>query len=81
MLISSVRISARFKATSRFSTGPAHENWYGNNVADENPGVAKRLLQLAVDDAEGSFPDFILELAENQMDAPGCSDLAARERA
>ena len=57
------------------------ENWYGNNVADENPGVAKRLLQLAVDDAEGSFPDFILELAENQMDAPGCSDLAARERA
>jgi len=57
------------------------ENWYGKNLADENPAVAKRLLQLAIDDAGGSFPDFILELADNQMDAPGCSDLAARERA
>jgi arylsulfatase A-like enzyme len=52
---------------------------FGENVADKNPELVRKLFQLAVDDAGGSFPGFLLELAENQMDAPGCSDLAARE--
>lgn len=48
------------------------------NVADQYPEEARRLYALAVEDAGGSFPDFLLEACANQADAPGCSALAAR---
>ena len=48
------------------------------NVADENPDVVGALFAQAKDDAEGGFPDWIVDLATSQADAPGCSDLAAR---
>jgi arylsulfatase A-like enzyme len=51
---------------------------FESNVADQNPDVVKRLFKAAVDDAVRDFPDFLLEMARNQEDAPGCSDLAAR---
>ncbi len=53
---------------------------YARNVADEHADVVRRLYAMAAADAEagGGFPDYIRELARNQMDAPGCSALAAR---
>jgi len=49
------------------------------NVADQHPDVVKRLYRLAVDDAEGGFPEFLMEICAKQTDAPGCSALVARE--
>lgn len=51
---------------------------FEKNVADENPEVVKELFALALEDAGGSYPEWLIDLARNQTDAPGCSDLAAR---
>jgi hypothetical protein len=51
---------------------------FATNVADEHPKVVNELFSLAVEDAGGSFPDWIMELARDEEDAPGCSDLVAR---
>ncbi|MBA7564883.1 hypothetical protein ES708_06552 [subsurface metagenome] len=48
------------------------------NVADDNTDVVNRLLAQAKEDAGGSFPEWLIELARTQTDAPGCSELAAR---
>jgi len=48
------------------------------NVADENPDLVQRLYKQAIEDAGGGFPDYIVDLARNSQDAPGCSALAAR---
>ncbi|MBN1346971.1 MAG: sulfatase [Phycisphaerae bacterium] len=52
----------------------------GKNVADDHPDVVKELFGVACADAEGGFPDFILDLADRDADAPGCSDLVGRKR-
>jgi arylsulfatase A-like enzyme len=54
---------------------------FARNVASERPEVAKDLFAKARADADekGGFPDWLIELARSQEDAPGCSDLAARE--
>lgn len=51
---------------------------FAANVADEHPDVARDLFARAIADAGGSIPEWILDLARRQADAPGCSDLAAR---
>jgi arylsulfatase A-like enzyme len=51
---------------------------FENNVAQENVETVNRLFALAKADAVGGFPEWILELARSQKDAPGCSDLVAR---
>jgi len=51
---------------------------FAENLADKNPKVVNELFALATKDAGGSYPDYVLELAKKQTDAPGCSDLAAR---
>lgn len=51
---------------------------FGKNVARDHPDIVNRLFALAREDARGPFPEWLLELARNQADAPGCSDLAAR---
>jgi len=51
---------------------------FARNVADDHPDEVNRLFALAKADAAGGFPDWLLQLAEKQADAPGCSDLAAR---
>jgi hypothetical protein len=48
------------------------------NLACECPRVVDELFALAVADAGGSFPDWLIQMAKKQADAPGCSDLAAR---
>jgi arylsulfatase A-like enzyme len=52
---------------------------FENNVANTNGDVVRKLFQKGVADAGGEFPDFLVEMAERQADAPGCSELAARE--
>jgi arylsulfatase A-like enzyme len=48
------------------------------NVANEHPDVARSLFKVAESDAKGGYPDWLVKLADNQADAPGCSDMAAR---
>jgi arylsulfatase A-like enzyme len=48
------------------------------NLAEDHPDLVQELYQKAVADAGGGFPQYILEMARNQKDAPGCSALAAR---
>lgn len=52
---------------------------FTKNVAAENPDVVNKLFAQTKEDAGGSFPEWLLDLARNQADAPGCSDLAARK--
>ena len=51
---------------------------WSENVADAHPVVVRDLFAKGCADAEGGFPEFLMDLARNQMDAPGCSALAAR---
>ncbi len=48
------------------------------NVADDNTDVVSHLFAQAKEDASGGFPEWLIELARTQTDAPGCSDLVAR---
>jgi len=52
---------------------------FEKNVASENPEVVRELFERAVEDAGGEFPDYLMQMAASQKDAPGCSDLAARD--
>ena len=54
------------------------EKPFSLNVAGEHPEVVDELFDVAKEDAGGAFPDWLIKLAEDQADAPGCSDLAAR---
>jgi hypothetical protein len=51
---------------------------FEKNVAQEHPAVVNDLFALAKQDAKGGFPDWLMDIARRQADAPGCSDLAAR---
>jgi len=52
---------------------------FAANVADAHPDVVRELYRLAVADAGGEYPAFLLELADRNVDAPGCSALVARD--
>ena len=51
---------------------------FASNVADEHPDVLKEAFGHARADATGDFPDWLMDVAEQEADAPGCSDLVAR---
>jgi len=51
---------------------------FAGSIAAAQPEVVRELFAVAEDDAKGGFPEWILDLARNEADAPGCSDLAAR---
>ncbi len=51
---------------------------FARNVAGDHPQVVDELFGIAKSDAGGTFPDWLMALAQSQKDAPGCSDLAAR---
>jgi arylsulfatase A-like enzyme len=51
---------------------------FAANVAADHVDVVNALFATAKQDAGGAFPEWLLDLARNQADAPGCSDLAAR---
>ena len=51
---------------------------FDTNVAGQHPEVLNSLFATVLEDAGGSFPEWLVNLAKNQADAPGCSDLVAR---
>lgn len=51
---------------------------FAGNVADENPDTVNNLFSMVKEDARDGIPEWLLDLARDQADAPGCSDLAAR---
>jgi len=51
---------------------------FARNLADDHPDVVSDLFAAALADAKGGIPDWIVDLAEGEADAPGCSALAAR---
>jgi len=53
-------------------------NAFETNLTNQHPEVVQRLFQKGVADAHGKFPPYILEMAEQQADAPGCSALVPR---
>jgi arylsulfatase A-like enzyme len=53
------------------------EDPFAANVADDHTDVVNQLFAAAKDDAGGSFPEWLLNLAADEADAPGCSDLTA----
>ncbi len=71
-------LNAKVNGRGAFLYDTANDPRLTTNVADDHPEVAKELFGLACEDAEGGFPDFILDLAERDADAPGCSDLVGR---
>lgn len=52
---------------------------FAKNVADKHLDAALELFAMAEQDAAGGFPNYLLDLAKNQADAPGCSDLVPRK--
>jgi arylsulfatase A-like enzyme len=52
---------------------------FEDNVAHEEPEVASRLFEVAVEDAGGGFPDWLVTLASEHEDAPGCTALTGRK--
>jgi arylsulfatase A-like enzyme len=51
---------------------------FASNVAQKHVDVVKQLFAKAKADASGGIPDWLMDLAKNQADAPGCSALASR---
>ena len=49
------------------------------NVADDHRDVVRVLFTQALADAAGDIPAYLMALAKQAKDAPGCSALAARE--
>ena len=49
------------------------------NLADEHSDVTDRLFDIALKDAGGTLPEWLVKLAVDLEDAPGCSQLAARK--
>ena len=47
------------------------------NLADTQPDVVGKLFEIGKADAGGTFPDYLMQQAEQAGDAPGCSPFAA----
>ncbi|MGH2819847.1 MAG: sulfatase-like hydrolase/transferase, partial [Actinomycetota bacterium] len=47
------------------------------NLAEDHPEVVRKMYELAVAEADGRFPGYLLEEAHSTEDAPGCSPFAA----
>ena len=53
-------------------------NAFDVNLCDRHPEIVQSLFGKSVADARGDFPPYILAMAEQQADAPGCSALVPR---
>jgi arylsulfatase A-like enzyme len=51
---------------------------FERSVGDDHPDVVRELFALAEQDAGGEFPEWLVTLARQHADAPGCSEVAAR---
>jgi arylsulfatase A-like enzyme len=71
-------LNSKIDGTGAFLYDMMNDPKLETNLVDAQPDEAKRLYGLGVQDAGGSFPDYIQEMCAKQTDAPGCSALAAR---
>ncbi|MDI6829016.1 MAG: sulfatase [Armatimonadota bacterium] len=72
-------LNIKIDGTGAFLYDLKNDSNIERNVADLYHNEVKRLYQLGVDDAKGSFPEYLMELCAKHADAPGCSSLVARE--
>jgi arylsulfatase A-like enzyme len=70
--------NCKVDGTGAFLYDKNSSNPFARNVADEHPDALNALFMQAKEDAGGKFPDWLILLAHNEADAPGCSTLAAR---
>ena len=70
--------NAKVDGTGAFLYDRTAADPFARNVADEHPEVLNALFSQAKEDAGGAFPDWLIQLAKTEQDAPGCSALAAR---
>lgn len=54
------------------------EDCFTKNVAGTNPDIVRELFNISVEDAGGSIPQYLITLADNEKDVPGCSALALK---
>ncbi len=71
-------LNCRVNGKGSFLYNPKKDPGMKKNVADANRDTINRLFSLAVKDAGGKFPDYIMESAEKAEDIPGCSAVAAK---
>jgi arylsulfatase A-like enzyme len=70
--------NCKFDGTGILLYDLSSDNPFDANVADQNREVVDALFQHALQDAGGAFPEWLVDLAKMEADAPGCSPLAAR---
>lgn len=70
-------LNSKIDGSGPFLYGAAQPGADAANVAADHPDEVRRLFALAVADAAGGFPDYLLKRAEDWEDAPGCSPFAA----
>ena len=70
--------NAKANGKGAFLHDMAAEEPFARNLADDHPEVVNDLFAAALADAKDGIPDWIMDLAEGEADAPGCSALAAR---
>ena len=72
-------LNCKIDSTGGFLYDRKADPGFERNVADKHPDEVKRLYRLAVEDASGPFPEYLVDICAKQADAPGCSALVARE--
>jgi hypothetical protein len=46
------------------------------NLSEAEPALVRELFEAGVAEAAGGFPGYLLDLAQQAVDAPGCSPIA-----
>jgi len=49
---------------------------FGENLSEAEPALVRELFDSGVAEAAGGFPGYLLDLAQQAIDAPGCSPIA-----
>jgi hypothetical protein len=70
--------NCKVDGTGAFLYDLSAPNPFERNVADDHPDILNALFRQAKNDAGGEFPGWLVRLAREEADAPGCSSLAAR---
>ena len=71
-------LNCRVNGKGSFLYDLSSDKPFEKNCADEFPEVVKNLFAKALMDAGGPIPQWLIDLADKEVDAPGCSSLAAR---
>jgi arylsulfatase A-like enzyme len=71
-------LNAKVDGTGAFLYDLDRPDPRAKNLADDEPEVADRLFRLAVDDARGGFPEYLMAMANDLDDAPGSSKRVLR---